>query len=73
MRVRISDPLHLESLVDFLRRVELHPVTLHPDIVDVAIAPPRTDRELALYLLTWRAMNPGASLVELEWPGGAAP
>lgn len=70
MRVEISDPELLAAFIDFLTRAELTAVVVAPHVVEV-VAPPGLEpvqarRELALYLLAWRAMNPGTTAIPLD-------
>jgi hypothetical protein len=70
MRVEISDPQLLAAFVDFLTRAELTAIIVERDVVEVipplGVEPVQARRELALYLLAWRAMNPGTSAVPLD-------
>ena len=70
MRVEISDPSLLHTLVDFLTRAEVVARAVAPAVVE--IVPPTgieavsARQELRLYLLAWQAMNPQASVVALD-------
>jgi hypothetical protein len=63
MRVRISDAHLLEDLKSYLEAAECGVRKVGPTTLDVAIprAPSsdQAEREVAIYLKTWQAMNPG--------------
>jgi hypothetical protein len=64
MRVRASDPALLGDLQRYLRSAECVVEQSDDDTLDVSIPRAPSDeqarREVAIYLQTWQAMNPGA-------------
>jgi hypothetical protein len=64
MRIRISDATHLGDLADFLEAAECRVRKVGNATLDVSMprAPSKeqAEREIAIYLKTWQAMNPGA-------------
>jgi hypothetical protein len=64
MRVRVSDPALLGNLQRYLRAAECVVEKADEDILDVSMPRAPSDdqarREVAIYLRTWQAMNPGA-------------
>jgi hypothetical protein len=64
MRVRISDPALLGDLQRYLRSAECVVEQSEDDALDIYVPHAPSDdqarREVAIYLKTWQAMNPGA-------------
>jgi hypothetical protein len=64
MRVRVSDPALLGNLQRYLRAAECVVEKADEDMLDVFMPRAPSDdqarREVAIYLRTWQAMNPGA-------------
>jgi hypothetical protein len=64
MEIEVSDPNLVGDLVAFLRHAECLAEQVGEKTV-VATVPralgPEAERELALYLAAWQAMNPGAT------------
>jgi hypothetical protein len=64
VRIRISDPALLDDLKDFLESAGCRIRGVGPVTIDVAMprAPSleQARREIAIYLKTWQAMNPGS-------------
>jgi hypothetical protein len=64
MRVRVSDPALLGHLQRYLRATECVVKKADADELDVTVPRAPSDeqaqREVAIYIQAWRAMNPGA-------------
>jgi hypothetical protein len=64
MRLRISDAHLLDNLKEFLEAAECRVREVGPATLDVTMASApsaeQAEREVAIYLRTWEAMNPGA-------------
>jgi hypothetical protein len=64
MRVRISDAALLGDLKGYLEAVECRVRDVGNATLDVTVprapSPEQAEREVAIYLKTWLAMNPGA-------------
>jgi hypothetical protein len=64
MRVRISDAHLLGDLKSYLEAAECRVRKLGKATLDVTIdrapSPEQAEREVAIYLKTWQAMNPGS-------------
>jgi hypothetical protein len=76
MRVRTSNPALLDDLKTYLEAVECNArkvglVTLDVSM-DRAPSPAQAEREVAIYLTTWQAMNPG-SYARIVGEGTAQP
>jgi hypothetical protein len=64
MRVRISNPDLLEGLKTYLEAAECRTRKVGLATLDVVMdrapSPEQAEREVAIYLKTWTAMNPGS-------------
>jgi hypothetical protein len=76
MRVRTSNPSLLDDLKSYLEAVECNARKVGLATLDVSMdrapSPAQAEREVAIYLTTWQAMNPG-SYARIVGEGAAQP